>query len=77
MTDKQNPGSKKYIWICSIYFSFLIVGIPWYWPKDSSLVVMGLPAWVFVSISISLLTSIFTAYLLLRYPWQTEVNVDE
>ncbi len=68
---------KRRIWIGVVYFTFLVLGIPWYWPKDSSLIVMGLPAWVFVAILVSLLTSIFTAYLLLRYPWQMEVDTDE
>ncbi len=68
---------KRRIWIGVVYFTFLVLGIPWYWPKDSSLIVMGLPAWVFVAILVSLLTSIFTAYLLLRHPWQMEVDTDE
>lgn len=55
----------------------LIIAIPWYWPKDSSLMILGLPAWVFVAILVSLCTSVFTAFLLLRYPWQTELNDDE
>lgn len=65
------------LWIGVVYFIFLVVGIPWYWPKDSSLVIMGLPAWVFVAILVSFLTSVFTAFLLLRYPWQTEIELDE
>ncbi len=77
MSDKQNPCLQNRVGIVAVYFILLVVGIPWYWPKDSSLVVMGLPAWVFIAILVSFFTSIFTAFLLLRYPWQTEIDSDE
>lgn len=77
MPDKQEPKSLNRIWIFSIYFILLIVGIPWYWPKDSSMIIMGVPAWVFVAVLVSFFTSVFTAFLLLRYPWQIEVDLDE
>lgn len=77
MSDKNNSGSKKRTGIFVIYFFLLIIAIPWYWPKDSHLIVFGLPVWVFIAILVSLFTSIFTAFLLLRYPWQTEINDDE
>ncbi len=77
MLDKQSPELKNRVGILAVYFVLLVVGIPWYWPKDSSLIIMGLPAWVFIAILVSLLTSIFTAFLLLRYPWQMEIDSDE
>ncbi len=72
MLDKQSPYLQNRVGIFSVYFVLLVVGIPWYWPKDSNLIVMGLPAWVFIAILVSIFTSIFTAFLLLRYPWQTD-----
>ena len=73
----QNIKIKKRIWVFVVYFIFLIAGIPWYWPDESSLILFGLPAWVFIAILVSLLTSIFTAFLLLKYPWETEIELDE
>jgi Zn-dependent protease with chaperone function len=77
MSDKKKSGSKDYAWIFFVYLIFLIAAIPWYWSKDNSLIILGLPAWVFVAILVSICTSIFTAFLLLRYPWKMEVDADE
>ena len=68
---------ERRLWIGVVYFILLVLGIPWYWPEDINLVVLGLPIWVFVAILISLLTSIFTAFLLLRYSWELEPESDE
>lgn len=75
--NKLSGKFKNKIWIFTIYFSLLIVGIPWYWSEDSDLMIYALPAWVFVAILVSFLTSLFTAFLLLRYPWQLEDDADE
>jgi hypothetical protein len=77
MSDKQSPSLQNRVGIFAVYFILLTVAIPWYWPKDSSLIILGLPAWVFVAILVSFFTSVFTAFLLLRYPWQIEINPDE
>ena len=63
--------------IITVYIILLIIAIPWYWPKDSHVILFGLPAWVFVAILVSFFTSVFTAFLLLKYPWDTEKNIDE
>ena len=55
--------------IIAVYFLLLLIGIPWYWPEDSQLVLFGLPAWVLVAIVVSVLTSVFTAFVFIRYPW--------
>jgi hypothetical protein len=68
---------KNRVWIFFVYVILMTIGIPWYWPQGSHFIVAGLPAWVFVAIVVSLLASIFTAYLLLRYPWNMDVNTDE
>ena len=68
---------KNKYWVVAFYFILLIIAIPWYWPKDIDLIVMGLPVWVFVAIVVSIITSIFTAFLLIRHPWETDIKDDE
>lgn len=51
-------------WIWLIYGALALVGIPWYWPRDSVRLVLGLPAWALVSILASMAVSVFTAWLL-------------
>ena len=63
--------------IITIYLVLLIIAIPWYWPDDSKFIIFGFPAWVFVAILSSFFTSVFTAFLLLRYPWNMDVKDDE
>ena len=47
-----------------LYLLLLCLGIPWYWPADSTLVWMGFPGWVISSIVVSILASIVTAVAL-------------
>ena len=68
---------KKEVWISIVYFLLLIIAIPWYWPKDTQLLVLGLPVWVFVAILVSVLASIFTAFILLRYPWNMDFDKEK
>lgn len=63
--------------IIAVYIILLIFAIPWYWPKNTDLIIFGLPVWVFVAILVSLFTSIFTAFLLWKYPWDIEIDEDE
>ncbi len=60
-----------------IYVCLLLLGIPWYWSKDSNLVLFGMPAWVSIAIAVSLLTSIFTAFILIRYPWHSDKQAQD
>ncbi|MEQ8428156.1 MAG: hypothetical protein RLT87_04630 [Gammaproteobacteria bacterium] len=68
---------KRSVIIFVVYVVLIATGIPWYWPKDSSLLILGVPAWVLSSILVAFLTSAFTAYLLIRYPWKSEEDADE
>ena len=77
MSGEQRSSLQNPIGIFAVYFILLIIGIPWYWPKDSDMIIMGVPGWVFVAVLVSFFTSVFTAFLLLRYPWQIEVDLDE
>ena len=68
---------KGKYWIIAVYLVLLVIAIPWYWPNDISLIVFGFPVWVFVAILVSLITSIFTAFILLRYSWSESTDLDE
>ena len=68
---------KRQYWILAVYFLFLVTGIPWYWSDDVSRLVLGFPVWFFVAIIVSIATSVFTAFILLRYPWKIEEESDE
>lgn len=68
---------KRHVTIAAVYFVLLAIGIPWYWDKNTTLLIAGLPAWFVIAIVVSICTSIFTAYLLLRYPWNTDTVPDE
>lgn len=69
---KKNP-----VVILLAYVFLLILAIPWYWPESSTLVIFGVPAWVLVCIVVSIIASIFTAYLLLSTSWSTDDPFDE
>ncbi|MCZ6525038.1 MAG: hypothetical protein V3R41_05020 [Gammaproteobacteria bacterium] len=56
---------KTQYWILCVYLLLLSVAIPWYWPKDSTFHISGIPLWVIIPLAVALLTSVFTAYLLL------------
>lgn len=68
---------KRQYWIFAVYFLLLVSGIPWYWSDSNTSLVFGLPLWFVVAILVSICASVFTAYILLRYSWNTEVNPDE
>ena len=65
------------VFVLLIYFLLLVFAIPWYWPESSMMIIFGIPAWVLVSILLSLLVSIFTAYLLLTANWSIDDPFDE
>lgn len=68
---------KRQYWIITVYIVFLVSGIPWYWPDNTTYLVLGLPVWFFVAILVSTFASLFTAFILLRYSWDTEIKPDE
>jgi hypothetical protein len=68
---------KRRYGILTVYFLLVVTGIPWYWPKGNDVILFGFPAWVFVAILVSACASVFTAFILLRYPWKTEEGTDE
>ncbi len=67
---------KRPVTICLVYLILIALAIPWYWPADSSLVILGLPAWVLIAIAVSFVASVFTAVILLMYPWENDTGTD-
>ncbi len=65
-------SDKPGIWVTAVYFIFILLGVPWYWPEDHSILFLGMPLWVTVAVVVSLLTSLFTAFILLHYTWPGE-----
>ena len=58
--------------IVVVYLVLFSIGIPWYWPEDNLLIILGMPAWVTIAIAVSVLISVVTAYLLLNFTWPGE-----
>tara|TARA_B100000586_G_C20077539_1_gene413788 strand:- start:1001 stop:1198 length:198 start_codon:yes stop_codon:yes gene_type:complete len=49
-----------------LYVLLVGFGIPWYWPEDSKILLLGAPIWVVIAILCSLLASILTAFILIK-----------
>ena len=62
---------KTSIAIVVCYLLLLAAAIPWYWPHKTADILFGLPIWVSIAVVVSLVTSIFTAWLL-SDPWPEE-----
>ncbi|NQY91752.1 MAG: hypothetical protein HRT46_08840, partial [Deltaproteobacteria bacterium] len=43
-----NPDGPRYLQIRTwlVYAALLVLAVPWYWPADSTLLLLGMPAWV-------------------------------
>ena len=50
----------------AVYCLLLAFAIPWYWPRDDSRILLGLPAWVLVAMLAGFIASVFTAWCLRR-----------
>lgn len=47
-----------------VYMVLVVAGIPWYWGESGMTLFLGFPLWVVVSLSASLVASLFTAYII-------------
>ncbi|HIL14003.1 MAG TPA: hypothetical protein EYG16_10075 [Deltaproteobacteria bacterium] len=67
--DQRSSRGSRYLqartWL--VYGVLLVLAVPWYWPADSTLLLLGMPAWVVTSVFVSLVISIYTAWLLLSH----------
>jgi hypothetical protein len=69
----QSPPQSRFSQrIAAAYLLLLLLAVPWYWPADSRALLFGVPAWVAVSILVSFVVSVFTAWVLLRHRWPGE-----
>lgn len=68
---------KRAYWVSAVYLALIVIGIPWYWPEGSATMLFGLPAWFVVTIIVSFCASVFTAFLLLRYPWHIDIESND
>ena len=59
-----------------LYLLLLVLAVPWYWPRDNTLVWFGVPAWVCIATLVSVAASILTAVLMGR-AWPGEVDDDD
>ncbi len=53
---------QKHVLTLIVYFLLFGFAIPWYWPRDTQLILFGVPGWVTTSILFSVLISLFTAW---------------
>lgn len=56
-----------------VYVVLIAIGIPWWWPKDDVTLILGMPGWVISAIVVSVIASIYSAFLLGRtWPQETQ-----
>ena len=66
----QRPARRR---VAAVYLVLLALGIPWYWPALDRSMLFGVPAWVVVAVAVSVVASIFTAWVYSR-PWPGETK---
>lgn len=62
----------KWIWV--FYVALLVVGVPWYWPREDRSNLWGVPLWVCVAVGCSFLASLVTLAALFSEKWETDAN---
>lgn len=62
---KTEPAQTGRYLVPAVYFFLVVLGIPWYLPTDSVIVVLGFPLWVFISLLVAFIGTLFTAWLYL------------
>ena len=64
MNKPEPVRSDRYL-IPAVYILLLFLGIPWYFPADSTTLILGFPFWAFVSLCVAFIGTCFTAWLYL------------
>ena len=63
---RRQPFRKGWIWV--IYVGLFILSIPWYLPGESPPSIwLGLPYWVWISLSVTLAIALFTVFVIRHY----------
>ncbi len=66
----EEPCRKRWIWF--VYVLLFVFSVPWYLPGDTStLIWWGLPAWVVISLLITIGIALFTVFVIGKY-WHQE-----
>jgi hypothetical protein len=66
----ESSARKRWPWC--VLIGLLVFSVPWYWPDGVARpFLLGLPAWAFVSLAMSLLFAGVVAWMILRL-WKDE-----
>jgi hypothetical protein len=73
--EVEEPCRKRWIWF--VYVLLFVFSVPWYLPGDPpTLIWWGLPAWVVMSLVITIGIALFTVFVIRKY-WQQEEDDQE
>ncbi len=66
----EEPCRKRWIWF--VYVLLFVLSVPWYLPGDTpTLIWWGLPAWVVLSLVMTMGIALFTVFVVGKY-WHQE-----
>jgi hypothetical protein len=69
MRIEHAPFHKWWIWM--VYLILLLIGVPWYWQADNTIMMFGMPGWALIAILTSVTVSCITSFLWFA-GWQDE-----
>ena len=73
---EEEPCRKRWIWF--VYVLLFVLSVPWYLPGDTPILIWwGLPAWVVISLVITIGIALFTVFVIGKYWQQEEEDKDE
>lgn len=64
MKETEPTQTGRYL-VPAVYILLVAFGIPWYLPANSMIMVLGFPLWVFISLLVAFIGTLFTAWLYL------------
>ena len=70
---KNQPFLSWKTW--AVYAVLALLGIPWYWNPNQDAIFLGMPVWALTSLGAGFLSSLYTAWLLVRF-WPLEDEED-
>lgn len=72
----EEPCRTRWIWF--VYVLLFVFSVPWYLPGNTpTLIWWGLPAWVVISLVITIGIALFTVFVIGKYWQQEEEDQDE
>lgn len=71
---RNEPYRQRWVWI--VYALLFVLSVPWYLPGHAqSLIWLGLPAWVVLSLAVTVCIALFTVFVIREY-WQEKEEHD-